>query len=190
MDFSYPKEEKQKQNYHRIIIHRREIGIEISFAIGILPREKETTQQIKDVSVSKKYFKKAVDRNYFKRVLRETYRLNKHLLIPHLDEPFAFMFFYQTKERLSFDEINTKTILLFEKFVAQQAQKKQTKLKLPILTAQNCPKKRIPFIIPVLLLIERSIYKPTLLYERIFSKKIHHSCFGFCLFVCWGKFQE
>nr|WP_309597295.1 ribonuclease P protein component [Flavobacterium davisii] len=32
------------------------------------------------VSVSKKYFKKAVDRNYYKRVLREIYRLNKHEL--------------------------------------------------------------------------------------------------------------
>ena len=29
------------------------------------------------------------------------------------------MFFYQTKERLSYEEINTKTIQLFEKFVAQ-----------------------------------------------------------------------
>jgi ribonuclease P protein component len=66
------------------------------------------------VSVSKKNFKKAVDRNYFKRVLRETY-LNKHLLIDNL-EP-SFMFFYQTKDRLSYEEINTKTIQLFEKFL-------------------------------------------------------------------------
>jgi ribonuclease P protein component len=71
------------------------------------------------VSVSKKYFKHAVDRNYFKRVLRETYRLNKHLLVDHLDKPYAFMFFYQTKDRLSYEEINTKTIQLFEKFVLQ-----------------------------------------------------------------------
>jgi len=29
------------------------------------------------------------------------------------------MFFYQTKDRLSYEEINTKTIQLFEKFVLQ-----------------------------------------------------------------------
>ena len=68
------------------------------------------------VSVSKKYFKKAVDRNYYKRVLRETYRLNKHLLIDSLQKPYAFMLFYQTKERLSYQEIEEKTIQLFQKF--------------------------------------------------------------------------
>ena len=83
-----------------------------------------TGEKIKmGVSVSKKNFKKAVDRNYFKRVLRETYRLNKHLLIDHLDQPYSFMFFYQTKDRLTYAEINTKTIQLFEKFVAQNIKK-------------------------------------------------------------------
>ena len=71
------------------------------------------------VGVSSRHFKKAVDRNRFKRILRETYRLNKHILLDNLDKPYAFMFFYQTKERLSYEEINTKTIQLFEKFVAQ-----------------------------------------------------------------------
>lgn len=72
------------------------------------------------VSVSKKHFKKAHDRNYFKRVLRETYRHHKQIIINRLDKPYAFMFFYQTKDRLSFEEINTKTIQLFEKFAAQE----------------------------------------------------------------------
>ena len=72
------------------------------------------------VSVSKKHFKKAVDRNYFKRVLRETYRHHKQILIDRIDKPYAFMFFYQTKDRLSFEEINAKTIQLFEKFAAQE----------------------------------------------------------------------
>ena len=68
------------------------------------------------VSVSKKHFKKAVDRNYFKRVLRECYRLNKHLLYEKLESPHAMMLMYQTKERLTFQEINEKTIQLFNKF--------------------------------------------------------------------------
>ena len=71
------------------------------------------------VSVSKKYFKKAVDRNYFKRVLRETYRLNKQVLRDNLKEPYSFMLLYQTKDRLSYEEINQKTIELFEKFHLQ-----------------------------------------------------------------------
>jgi len=71
------------------------------------------------VSVSKKYFKKAVDRNYFKRVLRETYRLNKHLLTENLQEPHAFMLLYQSKDRLTYEEINLKTVQLFEKFNLQ-----------------------------------------------------------------------
>ena len=71
------------------------------------------------VSVSKKYFKKAVDRNYFKRVLRETYRLNKQVLRENLKEPYSFMLLYQTKDRLSYKEIYQKTIELFEKFHLQ-----------------------------------------------------------------------
>ena len=77
------------------------------------------------VSVSKKYFKKAVDRNYFKRVLRETYRLNKNLLRENLQEPYSFMLLYQTKDRLSYEEINQKTVELFEKFQLQMKPKEE-----------------------------------------------------------------
>ena len=71
------------------------------------------------VSVSKKYFKKAVDRNYYKRVLRETYRHNKKILQVDDSKSFAFMLLYQTKDRLPFDQINQLTIELFEKFAHQ-----------------------------------------------------------------------
>ncbi len=72
------------------------------------------------VSVSKKYFKKAVDRNYFKRLLRETYRLNKAILLENNEKKYAFMFFYQTKDRLSYEEIELKTKQLFQKFIDLQ----------------------------------------------------------------------
>ena len=71
------------------------------------------------VSVSKKHFKKAVDRNYYKRVLRESYRLNKHLILDKISGKYALMILYQSKDRLPYEEINAKTIQLFEKFVAK-----------------------------------------------------------------------
>jgi ribonuclease P protein component len=131
MNFNYPKEEKLKSKITIGLLFTEGKSVsKYPLRLVYCQQKKEESQLIKiGVSVSKKYFKKAVDRNYFKRVLRETYRLNKHLLLPHLDEPYAFMFFYQTKERLSYEEINTKTIQLFEKFAAQLAQKKANEAK-------------------------------------------------------------
>ena len=121
MKFTYPKVEKLKSK--TTIDSLFSIGRSISkypLRLIYVPIELENDEKIKfGVSVSKKYFKKAVDRNYFKRVLRETYRLNKHLLLENFDKPYALMFFYQTKERLTYQEIETKTIQLFEKFVLQ-----------------------------------------------------------------------
>jgi len=45
--------------------------------------------------------------------LRECYRLNKEILINGLNEPYVMMFFYQTKERLTYKEIEEKTKQLF-----------------------------------------------------------------------------
>jgi ribonuclease P protein component len=128
MDFNYPKEEKLKSKITIGLLFSEGKSVsKYPLRLVYCPLNNNEQQPIKmGVSVSKKYFKKAVDRNYFKRVLRETYRLNKHLLLDALEEPYGFMFFYQTKERLTYEEINTKTIQLFEKFVAQLAQKKVT----------------------------------------------------------------
>ena len=118
MQFTYPKKEKLKSKTTIDLLFSE--GNSVSkFPLRLVYVEnKEPNAELMKmgVSVSKKYFKKAVDRNYFKRVLRETYRLNKHLLIDNLEKPYAFMFFYQTKERLSYQEIGEKTIQLFQKF--------------------------------------------------------------------------
>ena len=118
MQFTYPKKEKLKSKTTIDLLFSE--GNSVSkFPLRLVYVEnKEPNAELMKmgVSVSKKYFKKAVDRNFFKRVLRETYRLNKHLLIDNLEKPYAFMFFYQTKERLSYQEIEEKTIQLFQKF--------------------------------------------------------------------------
>jgi len=121
MDFKYPKHEKLKSL--KAIDALFSQGKSVSkFPLRLVYSENPLAEtgliQI-GVSVSKKHFKHAADRNYFKRVLRETYRLNKHLLIDKLDKPYAFMLLYQTKDRLAFDEINAKTIALFQKFGEQ-----------------------------------------------------------------------
>ena len=125
MKFTYPKNEKLKSKITIDLLFSKgksvsKYPLRLVFVESDFGIPENSDQMLKmGVSVSKKYFKHAVDRNYFKRVLRETYRLNKHLLIDNLDKKYAFMFFYQTKDRLSYEEINTKTIQLFEKFVLQ-----------------------------------------------------------------------
>ena len=121
MKFNYPKEEKLKSKIKIGLLFSEgksvsKYPLRMVFYPGAIGADTLTQM---GVSVSKKHFKKAVDRNYFKRVLRETYRLNKHLLLDTLEQPHSFMLFYQTKERLTFAEINTKTIQLFEKFLMQ-----------------------------------------------------------------------
>lgn len=118
MQFTYPKNEKLKSKTTIDLLFSDGNSVsKFPLRLVYVENSEENAEIIKmGVSVSKKYFKKAVDRNYYKRVLRETYRLNKHLLIDSLQKPYAFMFFYQTKERLSYQEIEEKTIQLFQKF--------------------------------------------------------------------------
>ena len=120
MKLTYPKSEKLKsKNTIDLLFSEGKSVAKYPLRLVYVAVDLGENLSIKmGVSVSKKYFKKAVDRNYFKRVLRESYRLNKNRLLDHLGQPYAFMLLYQSKDRLSYEEINNKTIQLFEKFLA------------------------------------------------------------------------
>ena len=118
MNFTYPNPEKlkSKTTIDALFSEGKSVS-KYPLRLVYVENTEPNAEVIKmGVSVSKKYFKKAVDRNYFKRILRETYRLNKAILLDNNDKNYAFMFFYQTKERLSYAEIELKTKQLFQKF--------------------------------------------------------------------------
>ena len=105
-DFKFPKAEKLK--------HKREIDLLfakgkwqtcgnlriISINLEKKPQEDFLISNQKfGVSVSKRYFKKAVDRNRIKRLLRETYRLNKEIFTDAFGKNSISMIFWVSNEK-------------------------------------------------------------------------------------------
>jgi ribonuclease P protein component len=73
------------------------------------------------VSVSKRNFKLAVDRNRIKRLMRESYRKNKHLIYNDDDtKKHILMFIYQAKREVSYEQMEEKMVELIQKFLHKQ----------------------------------------------------------------------
>ena len=71
------------------------------------------------VSVPKRNFKLAVHRNHLKRILRETYRLQKHIVYDDLKEPYVFMISYLGKETWKYEELRLKMKKLLTLFLRE-----------------------------------------------------------------------
>lgn len=69
------------------------------------------------ISVSKRHFKHALDRNRAKRLTREAYRLNKGLLLDHLpeDTQLNLAFIWMSDELCDYAIVETKMKILLQR---------------------------------------------------------------------------
>lgn len=122
MNYRFPKNEKlkSKKTIERLFLEGKSVT-KFPLKLFFLPTESVDEVKIKAaVSVSKRNFKTAVHRNRIKRLLREAYRLNKHLLVEKTDQHYAIMILYTGKEMPEFDAIDKKMKTLLQSFLAKE----------------------------------------------------------------------
>ena len=71
------------------------------------------------VSVPKRNFKKAVDRNRNKRLLRESYRLQKQIAYSEVDKPYVYMISYLARDEWKYADIEHKMKKLLTLFTEE-----------------------------------------------------------------------
>ncbi|GGZ89591.1 ribonuclease P protein component [Algibacter mikhailovii] len=119
MSQTYPKKEKLKSKklIEQLFANGQSISV-FPLRLVFLPTTFEDSIPAKTgVSVSKRNFKTAVDRNRIKRLLRESYRLNKSDYFNNLTTQYACMILYIGKDKPTFNQVETKMNLLFKKFL-------------------------------------------------------------------------
>lgn len=98
-NYKYPREEKLKQKNDISLLFEKGKWQTCGNLRLISFSSEEIALHKMGVSVSKRYFKKAVDRNRIKRLLREVYRLNKTAFLEKFGKNSLTMLFYISPEK-------------------------------------------------------------------------------------------
>lgn len=117
MDFNFPKNEKLKSRklIERLFAEGKSVS-KYPLRLVFMPLTEAGISTQAGFSVSKRTFKKAVNRNQVKRLMREAYRLNKNEALSTIAQPYAFMFLFTGKEIPSFENVNKTMVQLLRKF--------------------------------------------------------------------------
>lgn len=116
MNFKYPREEKLKQKKDISLLFEKGKWQTCGHLRIISYSAEEISQYKVGVSVSKRYFKKAVERNRIKRLLRESYRLHKNAFLEKFGENSLSMLFYISPEKPNhFEDIEIEFLKLVKK---------------------------------------------------------------------------
>lgn len=92
-----------------------------------LPQKNNKLLSRAAVSVSKRNFKRAVDRSRIKRLMREAYRKNKYLVFSDLDISYDLMFIYTGRELPHYDKLFKVTELLLQEMNQREKIKEDEK---------------------------------------------------------------
>lgn len=120
MNATFPKAEKLKSKKHITQLFTEGKSIKkFPLRFVYLPFENsEQSPHRVGVSVPKRNFKKAVERNLLKRRMREAYRLNKYQ-IADTPQHYVIMVLYTGRNSEDFSKINTAMAALLQKLKTQ-----------------------------------------------------------------------
>ena len=115
MRSTFPKREKlTSEKLIQELFSKGSSFYSFPFKVISLPLPESSASHQILFSVSKRTFKKTVDRNLIKRRMRESYRLNKNLLAQTPKRAIAYI--YNAKEILTFAQIQERLIKTLNRF--------------------------------------------------------------------------
>ena len=130
MKFTLGKQERLKSKKLIEKLYREGSSVKV-FPLRMVYLQTEHTSNFPaqvGVSVGKRNFKKAPDRNRLKRLMRETYRLQKDIVYDTLEKPYVFMISYIGREEKPYEELYSKMNKLLNLFMEEVKNEENEKL--------------------------------------------------------------
>lgn len=126
MRFTLKKEERLKSKKLIGKLYQEGIAIKV-FPLRMVYIQVEHTSSFPaqvGVSVPKRNFKRAVARNRIKRLMRESYRLNKNIIYSNIRNPYVFMISYIAKDEWKYADIKHKMKKILSLFIENVSNEK------------------------------------------------------------------